>query len=125
MGQTHGRTLDRFIDPASCILHRQRQYSYQYRIVNIAYQHLRPSGVLSCSPDGLELTPGFYPGSNEQHTLFLTTVRYANPRTHSLTRYSQLSDYMYRLRLNLQVTAVRLSCSALNQEYQTGMRLTV
>ena len=33
-------------------------------------QHLRPSGVLSCWPDGLELTPGFYPGSNEQHRLF-------------------------------------------------------
>ena len=33
-------------------------------------QHLRPSGVLSCRPDGLELTPGFYPGSNEQRRLF-------------------------------------------------------
>ena len=33
-------------------------------------QHLRPSGVLSCRPDGLELNPGFYPGSNEQHRLF-------------------------------------------------------
>jgi len=33
-------------------------------------QHLRPSGVLSCWPDGLELTPGFYPGSDEQHRLF-------------------------------------------------------
>jgi len=33
-------------------------------------QHLRPSGVLSYWPDGLELTPGFYPGSNEQHRLF-------------------------------------------------------
>jgi len=33
-------------------------------------QHLRPSGVLSCWPDGLELSPGFYPGSNEQHRLF-------------------------------------------------------
>ena len=33
-------------------------------------QHLRPSGVLSCWPDGLELTPGFYPRSNEQHRLF-------------------------------------------------------
>ena len=33
-------------------------------------QHLRPSGVLSCWPDGLELTAGFYPGSNEQHRLF-------------------------------------------------------
>ena len=63
-------------------------------------------GVLSCWPDGLELTPGFYPpGSNEQHRLFrrllkrtcsrvtsassalevLTIMRYTNPRTHSLT----------------------------------------
>ena len=33
-------------------------------------QHLRPSGVLSCWPDGLELSLGFYPGSNEQHRLF-------------------------------------------------------
>ena len=33
-------------------------------------QHLRPSGVLSSWPDGLELTPRFYPGSNEQHRLF-------------------------------------------------------
>jgi len=32
--------------------------------------HLRPSDVLSCWPDGLELTPGFYPGSNEQRRLF-------------------------------------------------------
>ena len=33
-------------------------------------QHLRPSGVLGCWPDGLELSPGFYPGSHEQHRLF-------------------------------------------------------
>jgi len=33
-------------------------------------QHLRPSGVFGCWPDGLELTPGFYPGSSEQHKLF-------------------------------------------------------
>ena len=32
-------------------------------------QHLRPSGVLSCWSDGLELTTGFYPESNEQHTV--------------------------------------------------------
>ena len=32
-------------------------------------QHLRPSGVLSCWPDGLELTPRFYPGSNKQYRL--------------------------------------------------------
>ena len=33
-------------------------------------QHLRLSGVLSRWPDGLELTAGLYPGSNEQHRLF-------------------------------------------------------
>ena len=33
-------------------------------------QHLRPSDVLSCWPDGLELAAGFYPGSDEQHRLF-------------------------------------------------------
>ena len=30
----------------------------------------RPLSVFSCWPDGLELTPGFYAGSNEQHRLF-------------------------------------------------------
>jgi len=34
-------------------------------------ERLRPSGVFSCWPDGLELTAGFYPGSNEQHRPFL------------------------------------------------------
>jgi len=33
-------------------------------------QHIRSSGIFSCWPDGLELTRGFYPGSNEQHRLF-------------------------------------------------------
>ena len=33
-------------------------------------RHLRLSDVLSCWPDGLELTPRFYPRSNEQHRLF-------------------------------------------------------
>ena len=69
-------------------------------------QHLWPSGVLSCWPDGLELSPGFYPGSNEsthslgvylKHTCssdtsafstigVLTIMHYINPRTHSLNR---------------------------------------
>jgi len=30
----------------------------------------QPSGILSCWPDGLELTPGFYPASSEQYRLF-------------------------------------------------------
>ena len=33
-------------------------------------QHFRPSGVLTCWPNGLELTPRFYLGSNEQYRLF-------------------------------------------------------
>jgi len=41
----------------------------------VTYLPYRVSGstltaVLICWPDGLELTPGFYPGSNEQHRLF-------------------------------------------------------
>ena len=33
-------------------------------------QHLRPSGILCCWLNGLELTQGFDLGSNEQHKLF-------------------------------------------------------
>jgi len=66
----------------------------------------RPSGVLSCWPDGLELTPGFYPSGIQRAAqtvlgvylkrtssrvtrassalVVLTDMRYANPRTHSL-----------------------------------------
>jgi len=33
-------------------------------------QYLPPSGILSCWPDSLKLTPEFYPGYNEQHRLF-------------------------------------------------------
>jgi len=45
-------------------------------------QHLRPTGVLSCLPDGLELSPGFYPGSNEQHRLFWASIQ--NVLVHAL-----------------------------------------
>jgi len=69
-------------------------------------KHSRPSGVLSCWPDGLELTPGFYPSGIQRaaQTVLgvclkrtcsrvtrassalgvLTDMRYTNPRTHSL-----------------------------------------
>ena len=59
----------------------------------------RTSGVISCWRDGLELTPGFYQGSNDRaaqtvlkricsrvtsaSSAFLTIMRYRNPRTHS------------------------------------------
>jgi len=37
-------------------------------------QHVRPSGILGCWPDGLELSLGFYLRSNEQHRLFWTST---------------------------------------------------
>jgi len=46
-------------------------------------------GVLSCWPDGMELSPGFYPGSNEQHRLFwastLEHIRSRNTSASSTT----------------------------------------
>ena len=33
-------------------------------------QHLRPSGLFSCRPHSLELSPGFYPGPDHQWRLF-------------------------------------------------------
>ena len=50
-------------------------------------QHLRPSGVLSFWPDGLERTPGFYPGSNEQHRLFRRLLK-----TYLFARYYSASS---------------------------------
>ena len=48
-------------------------YSVSFHFVSLGplfFTKKHRSGVLSCWPDGLELTPGFYPGSNEQHRLF-------------------------------------------------------
>ena len=50
-------------------------------------QHLRPSGVLSCWFDGLELTPGFYSGSNERHRLFRRLLK-----MYSFARYYSASS---------------------------------
>jgi len=83
----------------------------------------RPSGVLSCWPDGLELTPGFYPSGIQRaaQTVLgvclkrncsrvtrassalgvLTDMRYANPRTHSLHGHGT-----YR-RTDRQIAALR------------------
>jgi len=44
-------------------------------------QHLRPSGLFSCRPHSLELSPGFHPGSDHQCILFQT---FAKKRTCSL-----------------------------------------
>ena len=59
-----------------CILHvcSIRQLSPTWRTAFPA-QHLRPSGVLSCWPDGLELTTGFHAGSNEQHRCFMRLLK--------------------------------------------------
>jgi len=35
-------------------------------------QHLRPSGLFSCRPQSLELSPGFHPGPDHQDRLFQT-----------------------------------------------------
>ena len=57
-------------------------------------RHLRPSGVLSCRPDGLELTPGFYPGSNEQHRLFKAFLKRTCSRvTSASSSLGVLNDY--------------------------------
>ena len=62
-------------------------------------QHLslRPSGVFSCWPDGLELTPGFYPGSNEQHRLFSASTQNVHCTCSRVTSASSalgvLNDY--------------------------------
>jgi len=45
-------------------------YTPTCRRLLIVGLYLRPSGVLSCWPNGLQLTPGFYPRSNDQHRLF-------------------------------------------------------
>jgi len=58
-------------------------------------QHLRPSGVFSCRPDGLELTPGFYSGSNEQHRLYLGVYlkRTCSRVTSASSALGVLNDY--------------------------------
>jgi len=38
-------------------------------------QLLRPSGLSSCRPYGLELFPGFYPGPGDQYRLFQTSLK--------------------------------------------------
>jgi len=53
----------------ACVLHsRLRHPAVSFYACRAAFpaQHVRPSGVLSCWPDCLELTPRFYPGSDEQ-----------------------------------------------------------
>jgi len=74
--------------------------------------HLRPSGVLSCWPDDLERTPGFYPGSNEQHRLFgrlLRTQLFARlcaiQSTHSLTRDKCVEPPLLTLNITLPAFA--------------------
>ena len=58
-------------------------------------QHLQPSGVLSCWSDGLKLTPGFYPGSNEQHRLYLGVYlkRTCSRVTSASSALGVLNDY--------------------------------
>ena len=55
-----------------------------------------PSGVFSCWPDGLKLTPGFYPRSNEQHRLFWASIYLKHTRsrvTSASSALGVLNDY--------------------------------
>ena len=55
---------------------------------------IRPTGVLGCWPDGLELTTGFYPGSNEQHRLFRRLLKtYLFVHTSTSSALGALNDY--------------------------------
>jgi len=57
-------------------------------------QNLRPSGVLSCWPDDLELTPGFCPGSNEQQTVLGVYLKRTCSRvTSASSALGVLNDY--------------------------------
>ena len=47
--------------------HHESRYNKNRLFETLSYV---PSGVLGFWPGGLELTPGFYPGSSEQHRLF-------------------------------------------------------
>ena len=65
-------------------------------------QHLRPSGVLSCWPDGLKLTAGFYPGSSEQRRLFRRLLK-----TYLFARYGPITIAI-RARFEYDSTTIRL-----------------
>ena len=46
-----------------------RSAKHHLHVLALPAQQLRPSGVLGCWPDGVGLSPVFYPGFNEQHRL--------------------------------------------------------
>ena len=59
-------------------------------------QHLRPLGILGCWPDGLELTPGFYPGSIQRaaQTVLCVYLKHTCSRvTSASSALGILSDY--------------------------------
>ena len=45
-----------------------------FTYASLPAQHLRPSGLSSCRPHSLELSPAFYPGPDHQCRLFQTFV---------------------------------------------------
>ena len=75
-------------------------------------QHLRPSDVLSCWPDGLELTPGFYSGSNEQHRLFRRLLK--TRVTSASSALGVLNEYApYKSTHSLTLAARTFDCNTL------------
>jgi len=72
--------LHAVVKPSARLLHsrnaanlRRRAPYLPYRVSGLTLT--KPSGVLGCWLDGLELTPGFYPRSNEQHRLFQASTQ--------------------------------------------------
>ena len=64
------RRFSRTLDDVRSGSVKNLKVPYGLHSLSAGAQRLRPSSVLGCWPDGLELTPGFYRGSNEQHRLF-------------------------------------------------------
>ena len=63
-------------------------------VYRVSAQQLQPSGVLSCWSDGLELTPRFYPGSNERWIVLGVYLKRTCSRvTSASSALGVLSDY--------------------------------
>ena len=88
-------------------------------------QHLRSSGIHSCWPDGLELTPEFYLGSSEQHRLLgICLKRTSSHVTSASSALGVLSDYaLYKS--TLSITHSRMIFECLSVRFQSRWRCVV
>ena len=92
--QTAVRSDQPFCTAHSCARQRDRATLERERCRGTARCH-QTSGVLSCWPDALKLTSGFYPGSNEQHRLFFGVYlrRTCSRVTSASSALEVLNDY--------------------------------